>query len=186
MYFLSAQSQLITSPFLSYLSLSPSLHLFLHFIYASDPLFPLCLWMDSWPLLWFVPFYPYIEGYHTRLSGKESACQCRRCRRHGFSPWLGKIPWRRKWQPTPVSLAGKSHGQWNLADYGPWGHKESDMTEQLNITHSYNDRAKYLKHKTYNIIQFLILWFNGANLFYRYSLISIDLISGSSKNFLPF
>ena len=44
---------------------------------------------------------------------------------------LGKIPWRRKWQPTPVFLPGKSHGQRNLAGYSPWRHKESDMTAQL-------------------------------------------------------
>ena len=46
------------------------------------------------------------------LSGKESACQCRRCR---FDPWVGKISWRRKWQPTPVFLPGKSQGQRSLA-----------------------------------------------------------------------
>ena len=40
-----------------------------------------------------------------------------------FSPWVGKIPWRRKWQPTAVFLPGESHGQRNLAGYGPWGHK---------------------------------------------------------------
>ena len=42
------------------------------------------------------------------LSGKESACQCRRC---GFDPWVGKIPWRRKWQPTLVFLPGESYRQ---------------------------------------------------------------------------
>ena len=47
-------------------------------------------------------------------SGRESACQCRRHKRHKFDPWVGKIPWRRKWQPTPVSLPGKSHGQRSL------------------------------------------------------------------------
>ena len=46
------------------------------------------------------------------LSGKESACQCRR---HTFDPWVGKIPWRRPWQPTPVFLPGESHGQRSLA-----------------------------------------------------------------------
>ena len=45
------------------------------------------------------------------LSSKESACQCRRCQ---FDPWVGKIPWRRKWQPTLVFLPGKSHGQKSL------------------------------------------------------------------------
>jgi len=48
-----------------------------------------------------------------------------------FDPWVGKIPWRRAWQPTPVSLPGEFHGQKNLASYSPWGHKESDTTEQL-------------------------------------------------------
>ena len=57
---------------------------------------------------------------YTWLSGKEPACQCRR---HGFNPWVGKIPWRRKWQPTPVFLSGKSHGQRSLMDYSSWGHR---------------------------------------------------------------
>ena len=48
------------------------------------------------------------------LSGKESACQCRRHRKHRFNPWVGKIPWRRKWQPTLVFLPGKPHGQRSL------------------------------------------------------------------------
>ena len=55
----------------------------------------------------------------------------RRLRRHGFNPWVGKIPWRRKWQPTPVFLPEKSHGQRRLAGCNPKGHKESDTTEQL-------------------------------------------------------
>ena len=46
-----------------------------------------------------------------------------------FNPWVGKIPWRRKWQPTPVFLPGESHGQRSLMGYSPWGHKESDTTE---------------------------------------------------------
>ena len=47
-------------------------------------------------------------------------------------PGFRKIPWRRKWQPTPVFFPGKSHGQRSLAGYGPWGHKESNTTERLN------------------------------------------------------
>ena len=42
---------------------------------------------------------------------------------HGFNLWVGKIPWRRKWQPTPVFLPGKSHGQRSLACYSQWGCK---------------------------------------------------------------
>ena len=53
------------------------------------------------------------------LSGKESTCQCRRPRRWGFDPWVRKIPWRRKWQPTPVFLPGKFHGQSCRAGYSP-------------------------------------------------------------------
>jgi len=52
------------------------------------------------------------------------------CRKHGFSPWVRKIPWRRAWQPTPVFLPGESHGQRSLEDYSPWGCKESDTTEE--------------------------------------------------------
>ena len=59
------------------------------------------------------------------LSGKESTCQWRRCR---FDPWVGMIPWRGKWQPTPVFLPGKSHGQRSLGatDHGL---AKSQMTE---------------------------------------------------------
>ena len=60
------------------------------------------------------------------LSGKESACQCRRYERRGFYPWARKIPWRRKWQPTAVFLPGEAHGQRGLVGYT---HKASDMTE---------------------------------------------------------
>ena len=50
-------------------------------------------------------------------SGKESACQRKRCRRLRFNPLVGKIPWWRKWQPTPVFLPDESHGQRTLAVY---------------------------------------------------------------------
>ena len=63
------------------------------------------------------------------LKGKESACQCRRHRRHEFDPWVGKIPWRSKRQPTPIFLTGESHGPRSLAGYSPWGCKESNTTE---------------------------------------------------------
>ena len=53
----------------------------------------------------------------------------RRRRKHGFDPGAEKIPWRRKWQPTPVFLPGKSHRQRSLVGYSPQGYKESDMTE---------------------------------------------------------
>ena len=52
-----------------------------------------------------------------------------------FYPWVGKIPWRRKWQPTPVSLPGKSHGQRSLVGCSPWGLKEPGTNEQLTLTY---------------------------------------------------
>ena len=63
-----------------------------------------------------------LVGLPRWLSGKESACQCRRL---GFSLWAGKISWRRKWQATPVFLAGKRHGQRSLAGYSPGGHERA-------------------------------------------------------------
>ena len=67
------------------------------------------------------------------LIGKEFACQWRRC---GFDPWVGKIPWRRKWQPIPVFVLGKSHAQRSRAGCSPWGCKESDRTKWLS-TYTY-------------------------------------------------
>ena len=61
--------------------------------------------------------------------GKEPACKFRRHRRCRFDPWVRKIPWRRKWQPTPVFLPEKSHEQRSLVGYSPWGHKEADLTK---------------------------------------------------------
>ena len=58
-------------------------------------------------------------------------CQCGRHKRCRFDPWVGKIPWRRKWQPTPVFLPGKSNGQRSLAGYSPWGYKESDTKHRV-------------------------------------------------------
>ena len=57
-----------------------------------------------------------------------------RCR---FDPWVGKIPWRKKWQPTPVFLPGKSYGQMCLAGYRPWRRKELDTTEATEHEHEY-------------------------------------------------
>ena len=63
---------------------------------------------------------------------------CLECERPGFNPWVGKIPWRRKWQPTPVLLPGESHGGRSLVGYSPWGRKESDTTERLHFHYERN------------------------------------------------
>ena len=76
-------------------------------------------------------------GFLDGSAGKESACQCRRC---WFDPWVWKIPWRRKWQPIPVLLPGKSHGLRIPLGYSPWGHKELDTTERLHFFILYQDK----------------------------------------------
>ena len=68
------------------------------------------------------------SGFSGSSGGKESACYAGH---PGLIPGSGRSPWRRKWQPTPVFLPGKSHGQRSLAGYSPWGCKESDTTEWL-------------------------------------------------------
>ena len=65
---------------------------------------------------------------------KNLPAKCRRC---GFDPWIGKIPWRREWQLTPIFLPEKFHGQRSLADYSSWGCKELDMTKLLTHTHTH-------------------------------------------------
>ena len=57
------------------------------------------------------------------LGGNEFACQCRTCRRPMFDPWVGKIPWRKKWQPSPAFLPGESLGQRSLVGYSSWGRR---------------------------------------------------------------
>ena len=67
-------------------------------------------------------------------SGKESSCQYRRHKRCEFDSRVGKIPWRRAWQPTPVFLPGESRGQSSLEGCSPWGCKELGTTEHTNTT----------------------------------------------------
>ena len=78
-----------------------------------------------------IPFLGFPGG----ASGKEPTCQHRRHKRHGFNPWIRKIPWRRAWQPTPVFLPEESHGQRGLEGYSLWGLKEFNKTEQPIPTH---------------------------------------------------
>ena len=78
----------------------------------------------------FRPVFIILRGFPRWCSSKESSCLCRRHKRWGFNSWVGKIPWSRKWQPTPVFLPGKFHGQ-----RSPWGHKELDTTGWLS-THT--------------------------------------------------
>ena len=91
------------------------------------------------------------------LSGKESTCHCRRCR---FSPWVRKIPCRRKRQPTPLFLPGKSM-QRSLADYGPWGRKRvrhSLATKQHHHHHRHRFCFSLNKHRHASIFPRFIIF----------------------------
>ena len=83
--------------------------------------------------------------------GSDRKVSCLQCRRPGFDPWVGKILWRRKWQPTPVLLPGKSHGQRSMVGYSPQGRKESDTTERLHFHfHIYIANIQYLLIKIHS------------------------------------
>ena len=86
--------------------------------------------VEGEPLLYVLCMF----GFPCGASDKEPACQCRRCKRCTFDPWVEKIPWRRKWQPTPVFLPGKSHGQRSLVGSSPQGFTERDTTEATSST----------------------------------------------------
>ena len=88
---------------------------------------------------WLLSYHVFLSSFHSWfldtwfpcwLSSTESTSQRRR---RGFHPWVGKIPWRKKWQPTPVLLPGKSQGQRSRAGYSPRGHKESDTAEHTGV-----------------------------------------------------
>ena len=77
----------------------------------------------------------------------------RRHKRRRFDPWVKKIPWSRKWQPTPVLLPGKSQGRRSLVGCRPWGRKDSDMTERLHFHFSFS----YIGEGNGNPLQFSCL-----------------------------
>ena len=96
---------------------------------------------------------------------------CLKFGRPGFDPWVGKIPWRRAWQPAPVFLPGESHGQRSLAGYSPWcpwSHKESDMPEQLSKQHRYEEchSSLWFYLSTFCILGGLFLPQEGSAVFF--------------------
>ena len=93
---------------------------------------------DGYRICLNIPFYQSINNVNqwspVGSNDKESACNAGGL---GWIPVPGRFPWKREWLPTPVFLSGEFHGHRSLAGYNPWGHKESDMTEQLSI-HNYH------------------------------------------------
>ena len=84
---------------------------------------------DSLPTELLLETADLLMGFSGGISGKEPTYQCRRLKRPTFHPYVGKMPWRRAWQPTPVFLPGEFHGERSLVGYSPWGHKELGTTE---------------------------------------------------------
>ena len=80
------------------------------------------------------------------------------CRKHRLDPWVGKIPWRRKWQPTPVFLSGKFHGQRSLEGYSPWCCKELDTTERLHFVANKEINSLLSLIPSFSNICYLYLW----------------------------
>ena len=134
----------------------------INFYCLSHPICHILFWQD-WDT----------DGLPWGLHGKGSTCQCRRLK---FNPRSGKIPWRKKWQPTPVFLLENSHGQRSLAGSSPWGCKDSATTTTSTLSLIFHDPvhcdrciiflsellgrltydAMYLAHKK--------LWFGEVNL----------------------
>ena len=87
-------------------------------------------------------FLSAVVGFPGGSSGKEHACQCRKHKRHRFNPWVGKIPWRRAWQPTLVFLPGESR------DRGAW----------QAIVHRVTESQTWLKRLSMHVWTFYILF----------------------------
>ena len=120
----------------SVISLPSNFHflktLILTFIPNVFALLKVCCW--RWYFIrYFRIVVRYTKGLPRWFSGKESTCQCRR---PDFDPWVGKIPWRRKWQPTPVFSSGKSHGQ-RAAVHGVASVGYDLVTKQQQDTHKF-------------------------------------------------
>ena len=121
-----------------------------------------------WPKYWSFSFNISPSSEHPGLiSFRMALCKCRRHRRCGFDPWVRKIPWRRKWQPTPVILSGKSNRQRSLVGYSPWGCKELDMIEHAGTS------CDLMAGR----ILFLILWFTLLRYNYKQTRFRVPITS---------
>ena len=112
------------------------------------------------------------------LSSKESTFQSRRLK---FNPWIGKIPWRRKWQPSPVFLPGKSCRLRSLAGCSSWGRKELDTTEHMcvhTLTHLLAVSSRCSKEKEKRSRTFWCLFFQSHSWgFHPHDLITSQLLN---------
>ena len=112
----------------------------------------LCLLTDSLPWEFRVD-KSQARDFPGGTSGKEFDCQCKRCKTHRFHSWVGKIPWRRKWQPALVFLPGRFHGLRSLGGYSPWGQSRTLSTHTRIPRHGFI----FLTHINIKCILFLEL-----------------------------
>ena len=114
-------------------------------------------------------FNRWFLGFSGDSMGKESTCKA-----GGFYPWVGKIPWRRAWQPTPVFLTGESQGRRSLSGHSPYGRKELDTTEVIEHTcmhaqvifmtegfprgHGRHLRVKKVAQRSHGYLRFFSCW----------------------------
>ena len=100
----------------------------------------------------------YLTGFLFEYSLKQASLMVQlvknlQCRRPGFNPWVGKIPWRREWLPTPVLWPGEFHRL-----YSPWGHKESDTTEWLSLTLFTVKSKAIIKSTMFGVLKYLFIY----------------------------
>ena len=123
-----------------------------------------------------------ILGLYPGSADKEPACQCRRHKRYRFNPLVGKIPWRRKWQPTPVLLPRKSHGRRSLVQATVHGVAESRT--RLSDPAPSNPMGKNTLIEITSPL-FFSLWFWILYPLLLFSVISLHLGSTQNEMSLP-
>ena len=145
--------------------------------------------------------YPYskaqFQGFPGRsvVGGKKKNKNTCQCRRFGFDSWVRKIPWRRKWKPTPVFLPGKSEGQKSLVGYCPWGPKKVGHNLATQTTTKLNSTTKIFQRSSLFSTVFNLLWAGSHSpllgvfccfvfFFYGTSYISAKLVLMPLLNFL--
>ena len=114
------------------------------------------LWSNELKLFWYTTMHLPQASLMTQV---KNVCWCRR---HKFNPWVRKTPWRRKWQPTPVFLPEKSHGQRSLVGYSPWGCKELDMTEHIHTQIIYHQLSLWWPKRMGSVSPLGLPWWSGG------------------------
>ena len=150
--------------------------MFFHLCIISFSIFFLkCIYVNLLFFLFLAWYYYLVWIYYMGFPCGSAGIICLQWGRPGFSPWVGKIPWRRKQLPTPVFWPGEFHGL-----YSPWGHKESDMTERLSLSLGYTTVCLSIFQWMYNWIVSTFSFMHGvvmyrSVLFQTYTVVSLSI-----------